>query len=138
MTKYNLILVLNPEETAVLMCKRVKDPYLGKYNLVGGKIENDENPLESAYRELEEETGITKSDISIQPFIDFVWHPVDMLMHVFIGRLRHDVSVVEEVHPLHWIDVESNFFDTNVFAGEGNIGHMIAIYKLERDVIFHD
>jgi len=138
MISYNLILVLNPSETKVLMCKRMTDPYLGKYNLVGGKIEDGENELESAYRELIEETGITRNDITLFEFIDFVWHPVKMKMKVYIGRLEHQVSLIEEAHPLEWIDISSNFFDGESFAGEGNIGHMIQIYKQTRKVYFND
>lgn len=138
MTRYNLIFVLNPSETKVLMCKRIKDPYIGKYNLVGGKIDAGEDLLDSAYRELLEETGITTNDITLQPYIDFIWHPVHMQMHVFIGKLVHDVTLIPEVHPLEWMDITANFFDTDNFAGEGNIGHMMAIYKLRRKEIFDD
>lgn len=138
MTRYNLIFVLNKNETKLLMCKRIKDPYKGKYNLVGGKVEDGEELLESAYRELFEETGIRQTDVELQPYIDFVWHPVAMQMHVFIGKLDEDVTLVEEVHPLEWIDIDADFFDTNTYAGEGNIGHMVAIYKLRRKEIFPD
>ena len=40
-----------------LMCKRTKQPYMGMYNLVGGKIEKENDGLNEAYRELEEEIG---------------------------------------------------------------------------------
>jgi len=136
MISYNLILILDPSESHVLMCKRKTDPYLGKYNLVGGKIEDGENELDSAYRELLEETAITDKDIQLHEFIDFIWHPVQMKMKVYIGRLFHEVSLVEEAHPLEWIDISSNFFDGDMFAGEGNIGHMIEIYKQTRKVYF--
>ena len=48
----------------LLFCKRMKDPYKGKYNLVGGKIEPSEDGFVAAYRELEEETGITKEQVT--------------------------------------------------------------------------
>lgn len=56
MIKVNVILVYNKSEDKILMCKREKDPYKGKLNLVGGKVEKDESELEAAYRELKEET----------------------------------------------------------------------------------
>jgi 8-oxo-dGTP diphosphatase len=138
MRLFNLILVLDKNEEKVLMCHRAKNPYIGKFNLVGGKVENGEDYLASAYRELFEETGITKNDIKLSMFMDFVWHPIDMKMIVFIGKLKEDVELVEEIHKLHWIDIKENFYDTQKFAGEGNIGHMIEIYKLHRDIIFKD
>jgi len=55
----NVIWVFNPTGEQVLMCKRHKEPYKGLYNLVGGKIEPNEDGLVAAYRELAEETGIT-------------------------------------------------------------------------------
>jgi 8-oxo-dGTP diphosphatase len=126
---YNLVLVLNTTEDKVLMCYRSKDPYKGLYNLLGGKIEEGEDYIDSAYRELFEESGITIKDISLEPLIDFVWHPIHMEMKVFYGVLNKEVNVVDEVHKLYWIDINENFFDLNKFAGEGNIGHMIKLFQ---------
>ena len=64
MKKLNLILVYNESGDKILMCKRAKEPFKGKFNLVGGKVENGEEELVAAYRELQEETGITNCDIS--------------------------------------------------------------------------
>ena len=43
----------------LLFCRRAKDPYKGKYNLAGGKIEPEEDGFCAAYRELYEESGIS-------------------------------------------------------------------------------
>lgn len=136
MRKYNLIMVLDQTEDHVLMCLRQSDPYEGKYNLVGGKIEEGEDVTASAYRELFEETGISKQDIILYPYLDFHWHPIAMTMSVFVGRLQHTVSLIEEAHPLFWVSIDEDFFDTTKYAGEGNIGHMIQIYKDIRGEIF--
>lgn len=71
MKKLNVIIVYNKEESKILMCKRAKDPYKGKYNLVGGKVEQGENEMHAAYRELQEETGITKEDIELTHLMIF-------------------------------------------------------------------
>ncbi len=136
MQLYNLIMVFNKNKDKILMCHRAKDPYKGLYNLVGGKIEDDEDFLESAYRELIEETGITKKDITLSKFMSFNWYPVDMGMEVFIGALNKEVELVKEIHDLYWFDLDENFFDLNRFAGEGNIGHMMEIYFQNKDKIF--
>lgn len=125
--RYNLVLVLDQEKTNVLMCYRSKEPYTGLYNLLGGKIEEDETDLNSAYRELFEESGITNKDIVLEPFMDFVWHPINMEMKVYKGVLNKTVNLIDEVHKLHWLPLTENFFDTTKFAGEGNIGHMIML-----------
>ncbi len=62
----NVIWVYNRDASRVLMCKRHKEPYLGLYNLVGGKIEPGEDGLAAAYRELKEESGITRARL-VQP-----------------------------------------------------------------------
>ena len=50
MKKYNVIVVFNKDLTKSLMCKRTKEPYKNMYNLVGGKIEKENDGLSEAYR----------------------------------------------------------------------------------------
>lgn len=125
MKKTNVIIVYNKENDKVLMCKREKDPFKGKLNLVGGKVELNENEIEAAYRELQEETGITNNDISLKHIMNFQYIDLDMELEVFAGKLNKEIQVVEEINKLYWIDKTENFFDENKFAGNGNIGHMI-------------
>ena len=66
------------------MCKRKKDPYKGLANFVGGKIEKNENGLDAAYRELEEETTITKDDIMLLHIMDFTYY-----IETLKGELLH-------------------------------------------------
>lgn len=134
MKRMNVIVVFDKDIKNVLMCKRAKDPYKGLYNLVGGKIEDD-NSLEEAYRELLEETAISKNDISIEHFMDFTYIKWDMELEVYYGVLKHDVELVEEVNKLEWISLEENFFDMTRFAGDGNIGHIITeiMFDMEKE-----
>ena len=133
MKKLNVILVYNQSEEKILMCKRKKEPYKGKFNLVGGKLEKNENELHAAYRELEEETGITKNDIILFHVMNFQYKISDIELEVFAGKLNKEVNLKEEVNPLYWIDKSENFFDIDKFAGEGNIGHMIEQVKIYKD-----
>ena len=134
MKKLNVIIVFNRENDKILMCKRTKEPYKGKLNLVGGKVEKDEDELYAAYRELEEETGITKNDIILTNLMNFEYKLQDMELEVYVGKLNKDVKLVEEINKLVWVDKNDNFFDIQKYAGEGNIGHMlkqVEIYKKE-------
>ena len=134
MKKLNVILVYNKDNDKILMCKREKEPYKGKFNLVGGKVEPNEDELSGAYRELQEETGITKNDIILTHIMNFQYKMSDIELEVYAGKLNRDVKLVEELNKLYWICKEANFFDLNKFAGEGNIGHMVQqveIYKSE-------
>lgn len=136
MKKLNVIVVYNKEENKILMCKREKEPYKGKFNLVGGKVEKNENELIAAYRELQEETGIMSSDITLTHIMNFQYELLDMELEVYAGKLNKDVNVVEEVNKLYWMNKTENFFDISKFAGEGNIGHMLKQVDLYRDRIF--
>lgn len=125
MQGYNCIVVYNRERTAILFCKRIKEPYLGKFNLVGGKIEEGEDGFSAAYRELEEETGITGLEITLSHMMDFTYYNQDLYLEIYTGVLSGEVLLRQELHPLHWLPVTENFFALDKFAGEGNIGHMI-------------
>ncbi len=125
MKKLNVILVYNKDEEKILMCQRAKEPFKGKFNLVGGKVEINEQEIDAAYRELQEETGITNQDISLTHLMNFQYPFADIELEVFYGKLNKDVKLVEEVNHLYWMDKQENFFDYTKFAGEGNIGHMV-------------
>ncbi len=129
MKKYNVIVVFNEDLTKTLMCKRTKEPYQGMYNLVGGKIEKDNQGLEEAYRELEEETNIKKSDILLKYFMNLEYITLNKSIEVYYGILNKEITLVEEVNKLEWRPSNDNFFDLNRYAGEGNIGHIIEEIK---------
>jgi len=136
MRKYNVIIVFDQNQKNIIMCYRMKEPYKGLYNLIGGKIEENETGLESAYRELYEETGILKNNINLTYLMQLVYPLANEEVQVYVGKLKKDVKLIEEAHPLSWVDVKkNNFFDQTVFAGEGNIGHMIEHVWLNKDQI---
>ena len=49
----------------------------------------------------------------------------NMELEVYMGTLNKEVKLVKEVNELYWVSKNENFFDSNKFAGEGNIGHMV-------------
>ncbi|RKN86838.1 NUDIX hydrolase [Paenibacillus ginsengarvi] len=139
MQGYNVVMVFSPDTTRLLMCKRRKDPYKGLSNLVGGKIEKDEPGLEAAYRELQEETGISKEAITLLHVMDFTYYLQDCYVEVYAGRLKYEVCVSGDENELYWSELDFNFFDMSLYAGEGNIGHMFEQVKLSRAAILdHD
>ncbi len=138
MQGYNVIAVFSPDRRTMLMCKRIKEPYKGLYNFVGGKIEQGENGSNAAYRELYEETGIDKTDIRLVHLMDFSYPLCDEYVEVYVGGLKRDITLREEKNPLLWISTDKNFFDMSVFAGEGNIGHIMEHIKLHKTEIFDE
>ena len=130
MKKYNVIVIFNKEMTKTLMCKRTKEPYMGMYNLVGGKIEKENDGLNEAYRELKEETNIDKNDVELKHFMNIEYFSFNKSLEVYYGILNKEVELVEEVNKLEWVDINDNFFDMTRYAGEGNIGHVIEEIKI--------
>lgn len=125
MRAFNAIAVFDQTVEKLLFCKRRKEPYKGFYNFVGGKIEPGEDSISAAYRELKEETGITKEDIILTHLMDFTYHFLDMHLEIYVGRLNKPKAVSGDENSLHWISVDSDFFDVTRFAGDGNIGHIM-------------
>lgn len=129
MKKMNVIVIFDKNLEKTLMCKRTKEPYMGMYNLVGGKIEKENDGLNEAYRELEEETNIKKKDIDLIHFMNLTYTKWNKELEVYYGILKNEVELIEEVNKLEWVSVNDNFFDMNRYAGEGNIGHIIEEIK---------
>lgn len=133
MQGFNVIWVFNPKADKVLMCKRRKDPFKGLYNLVGGKIEEGEDGLAAAYRELQEETNIT--DIELVYFMDFTYYIGNPCRpEVYIGKLKQEVTVHGDENPLLWIDVTEDFYDVTRFGGDGDIWHIFKMIEKFEEV----
>ena len=131
MKKMNMIVIFDKNLKKTLMCKRTKEPYKGMYNLVGGKIEKENDGLNEAYRELFEETNIQKTDVDLVYFMNLSYIKWNKELEVYYGILNKDVTLIEEVNKLDWVPIDDNFFDMNKYAGEGNIGHIIEDIKID-------
>lgn len=124
--KLNLIVVFKDEKLEeVLFCIRAKEPYKGLYNFVGGKVEDDETDREAAYRELFEETGITKNDIELDYFMDLNYFKYGNNLQVYYGILKHEVILIEEKNKLEWVIADDRLLDNTKVAGNYNIPHII-------------
>ena len=131
MKQYNVIVIFNKDMNKTLMCKRTKEPYIGMYNLVGGKIEKENDGLNEAYRELVEETNISTYDVELKHFMNIEYVYFNKSLEVYYWIINKDVELVEEVNILEWVDLNDNFFDMSKYAGEGNIGHIIEEIKID-------
>ncbi len=138
MQGYNVLMIYSKDMDRLLMCKRLTNPYKGLRNLVGGKIENGETGIESAYRELFEETSISKDDVILHHMMDFKYYLQHCYVEVYVGKLKRDVIVSGDENELYWSDLDNDFFDMSLYAGEGNIGHMIEQVNMCKDMILAD
>ena len=130
MRKLNLIVVFNTDLSKGLFCIRAKEPYKGKYNFVGGKVEEGESNDEAAYRELFEETGISKNDIELDHFMDLNYFKYGNNLQVHYGILKQNVKLVEEKNKLVWIVLDKKLLDNDKFGGNYNIPHIITQIKV--------
>ena len=130
MRKLNLVVVFNEDLSKSLFCIRAKEPYKGLYNFVGGKVEEGETNDDAAYRELLEETGITKRDIKLDHFMDLNYFKYENNLQVYYGILKHDVKLVEEKNKLEWVTIDEGLLDNQKFAGNYNIPHIIRQIKV--------
>ena len=126
----NVILVFDREKKNILMCRRRKPPYQGLHNLVGDKVESGEASEHAAYRELWEETAITREDITLTNLVNFIYpHKFDgaqpYMLECYAGILKRDVDIHGDENELLWISAAEDFSDTSRFAGVGNIAHMV-------------
>ena len=130
MRKLNLIVVFSKDLKEALFCIRAKEPYKGLYNFVGGKVEKDEDNETEAYRELFEETGISKENIKLDHFMDLNYFKYENNIQVYYGILENEVKLVEEKNKLVWLPINEKLLDNKKFAGNYNIPHIIRQIKV--------
>ena len=70
--------------------------------------------------------------------MNFQYKMSNIELEVYVGKLNKNVELVEEVNKLYWIDKNENFFDTDKYAGEGNIGHIVEQIQFYKDRIFYN
>ena len=126
----NCIVVFDKNKEKLLFCKRAKNPYKGLFNFVGGKVEPEEKSEHAAYRELFEETGIARRDIKLHRLMDMTYYQQQLVLEMYVGILEYDVPLIEEVNSLKWISIEDNFADSNKYAGDKNIAHIVEVAKI--------
>lgn len=127
MKKYNAIVVFSEDKEKILFCKRRKEPYKGLYNFVGGKIEDGEDSVTAAYRELQEETGISIHDIQLFHLMDISYYYQNYVLELYVGQLSAQKELIEEVNPLEWLPLTEDFADHKRFAGDQNIAHIVNV-----------
>lgn len=130
MKKFNLIVVFDKNLEKSLFCIRSKEPYKGLYNFVGGKVEDNETDETAAYRELYEETGISKEFIKLEHFMDLNYFKYNNNLQVYYGILYNNVELVEEKNKLEWVKLDKELLNIEKFAGNYNIPHIIKQIKV--------
>lgn len=115
-----LTIIFDKSADHVLMCFHNKQHM---WNFVGGHVEPGENPLDASYRELEEETGISSSDV------DLVFCRCEQVtskyskpwtLYITTGMLGDDVKLKPEENELKWINITDKETICDKSFGFGN------------------
>lgn len=100
--------ILPIKEGKVLLSKRGIEPYIGKYDIIGGFLKNGEDPKVGAKREALEETGLTiepKEMLGI--YMDRYGEDDIYTLNIhYIGDITGGVmKAKDDVASLHWFDI---------------------------------
>lgn len=132
MKRYTLGIIYDENMENVLLLQRQKDPYVGRYNGIGGKLKRKESRLDGTLREVNEEINLTSDYLTIKPLMSLRF-PHHVVMDVFYAILRSDVDKTlipseNEEGTLHWVPVNEVMNPTNyfLFAGEGNLSYFVS------------
>lgn len=99
--KFTLCFIKNGDR--ILMLFRQKPPNQFKWNGVGGKIEEGEDPTTACLREIKEETGLEVKDISLKGIV--TWNDIGG-MYVFIAHSETEQVVSSVEGKLEWKTLE--------------------------------
>ncbi len=93
MYPYTLAFIIRKDE--VLLLNRNKTPWMGAWNGVGGKIHEDETPLDCIIRETKEETGIILTSDIVIPKGTVTWNQFDAKgngLYLFVAFVDDDFN----------------------------------------------
>jgi 8-oxo-dGTP diphosphatase len=83
----NLIFMTNDDCVLLLKGAATKRLWANKYNGIGGHIEAGEGPLQSAHRELQEETGLDVDPLTLRAIVHISMpQPPGVMLFVFTGE----------------------------------------------------
>lgn len=129
MKNFVVILLFSKTNDKILLVKRNKKPYQNCWNGIGGKIENNETPIEAAIRECKEETNIDLTNPKL--FVTCKYpesNPINSgtILNVIYDFV--DVIEVEDNYEGHyeWKDIDFAMdFNSKEIAGCSNLAQFI-------------
>ena len=62
--------------------------------------------------------------------MDMTYYQQQFVLEMYVGVLEDDVPLIEEINSLVWIRIDDNFADSNRYAGDKNIAHIVEVAKM--------
>lgn len=139
MKEYSVCLPLNKRRTSVLLLKKNKTAYAGRYNGIGGLIRENELASENVLRKLREEVNVTGvTDLmwlgTLRLSTDCSDNSNEICQLYFYGVVIEDKDEVKGVdggETPEWFSTEYVLNQTphsDMFAGDGDIQYFLNRY----------
>ena len=106
------------KDNKILMINRNKYPFMGMWNCVGGHVEEGEDALAGAIREIKEEANIEVDDATLISIS--TWNYDDDLIYVYVSMLP--LSFNEKIYPLKINEGIIDFKDIDWILDDKNYG----------------
>ena len=124
--------ILTNPEGKLLVGRRMSDPYAGKWEMPGGKVEDGETVLQALRREFKEEGGVELSEI-------YRWTRIESderVLHLFrvfseqefVPKIydAHDYVAHDSLLNLDWIETNRDFVKdlSEILSRDRKVGHI--------------
>ncbi len=133
--KATLCFVMHKDK--ILMINRLKPPFTGMWNAIGGHLERGESAEECAVREIKEESGITVKEVKL--ISTFTWNYDDEIGYALISLLPNDFD--ESAFPMKTEEGIVDFMPIDWILNEDNFGVIEDLRVFLKDIkegVFHD
>jgi 8-oxo-dGTP diphosphatase len=114
-------LIIRRDDGRVLMCRRLKAPEAGHWNIVGGKIDKMELAIDAARREAEEETGLKIGEIRFLCLVEGILeseaqHWISLIYVADDFKGEPFLTEPEKHSDLRWVDIKDPPQPLSIFS----------------------
>ncbi len=124
----------------LLLKRSERQPYPNLWQMITGKIKENENAYQTALREIKEETGLTPLQLWVAPTVNSFYEPKDeyiCLLPVFAARVEsNEIKLSDEHTEYKWVD-KLTAQKLLAWEGQRKAVQIIEDYFLNEKSFFH-
>ena len=106
----HVFMIVNSELLFLLLKRSAKKIYPGIWQMVSGHINKGETAVQTALRELKEETGLNPFRLWVAPNVNSFYSPDDdsiTMIPVFAVQVNHNKVLISDEHTeFRWVNLE--------------------------------